>query len=130
MDDRIMAMNIKVNGFNIRLVNAYAPTNCDDSVNKKYMFYRTLRKACVKQYKHQKLVVNGDFNATTSVSTQQCHFDGIKLVDDQTCNENGLRLKQFCQEKKLCMSQTFFDHPIVNKYTWYSSDGNTKKVID
>ena len=34
MDDRIMAMNIKVNGFNIRLVNAYAPTNCDDSVNK------------------------------------------------------------------------------------------------
>ena len=91
MDDRIMAMNIKVNGFNIRLVNAYAPTNCDDSVNKKYIFYRTLRKKCVKQYKHQKLVVNGDFNATTSVSTIQCHFDGIKLVNDQTCNENGLK---------------------------------------
>ena len=28
------------------------------------------------------------------------------------------------------MSQTFFDHPIDDRYTWYSSDGNTKKVID
>ena len=62
--------------------------------------------------------------------TKQCHFDGIKLVDDQTCNENSLRLKQFCQEKKLCMSQTFFDNSIDDRYTWYSSDGNTKKVID
>ena len=28
-DPRMMAMNIKVKGFNIRLVNVYAPTNCN-----------------------------------------------------------------------------------------------------
>ena len=28
-DPRIMAMNIQIRGFNIRLVNVYAPTNCD-----------------------------------------------------------------------------------------------------
>ena len=76
---RLMALNIQVNGFRIRLVNAYAPTNCDGSDTQKDIFYRMLRKACKKQYQHQKLIVNGDFNATTSVSLKQCYFDGKKL---------------------------------------------------
>ena len=28
------------------------------------------------------------------------------------------------------MSQSFFDHPIESRYTWYSGDGITKKVLD
>ena len=80
-DPRIMAMNIQINGFNIRLVNAYAPTNCDGSDNQKDTFYRLLKKACTKQHKHQKLLVAGDFNATTSISMKQCYFDGKKIVN-------------------------------------------------
>ena len=83
-----------------------------------------------KQHKHQKLVINGDFNATTSIATKLCYYDGRKLVEDHICNDNGLRLKQYCQEKVLCISQSYFEHPIESRYTWYSGDGNTKKVID
>ena len=28
------------------------------------------------------------------------------------------------------MSQSFIDHPIENRYTWFSGDGTTKKIID
>ena len=28
MDARLMAMNIRIRGFNIRIINAYSPTNC------------------------------------------------------------------------------------------------------
>ena len=42
LDARIIAMNIKVKGYAIRLVNAYAPTNCDSSETSKVTFYRLL----------------------------------------------------------------------------------------
>ena len=130
MDPRMMAININDKGFRLRVVNAYAPTNCDVSESQKDIFYRTLKKVCTKQYKHQKLIVHSDFNATTSLSLQQCHFDGKRIIEDPICNENGQRLKSFCREKELCMSQTYFDHPINERYTWYSGDKITKKVLD
>ena len=130
MDSRIMGMNAKIKGYDVRLVNTYAPTNCDGSESAKDVFYKTLRKACVKQYKHQKLIVNGDFNATTELVTKQCYYDGKRLVDDPICNENGLRLKQFCQEKQLCTSQLYFEHALEVRHTWFSGDRSTKKVLD
>ena len=130
VDARMIAMNIKVNGYAIRLVNAYAPTNCDSSESSKDTFYRLLRKSTKKQFKQQKLIVNGDLNATTELSTKQCYYNGKCLIEDSLCNDNGQRLKHFCQEKLLCMSQSFYDHPIENRYTWYSGNGITKKVLD
>ena len=103
-DPRIMALNIKVKGFSIRLVNVYSHTNCDGSDNQKDTFYRLLKKASIKQHKHQKLLVCGDFNATTAVSLKQSYFDGKQIIEDPICNDNGLRLKRFVREAGLCMT--------------------------
>ena len=46
-DPRIMALNIKVKGLSIRLVNVYSHTNCDGSDNQKDTFYRLLKKASI-----------------------------------------------------------------------------------
>jgi exonuclease III len=120
-----MAMNIQVRGFKIRMVNVYSPTNCDGSENEKDTFYRMLKKSCNKQHKQQKLVVVGDFNATTAVSLDKNYFDGQQIINDSICNDNGSRLKNICRELRLCMSQTYFDHPKEKRYTWHSGDGNT-----
>ena len=127
---RLMAMNIQVRGFKIRMVNVYSPTNCDGSENEKDTFYRMLKKSCNKQDKQQKLVVVGDFNATTAVSLDKNYFDGQQIINDSICNDNGSRLKNICRELRLCMSQTYFDHPKEKRYTWHSGDGTTKKVLD
>ena len=76
---RLLAMNLKICGFNVRLVNAYAPTDCDSSESKKDDFYRLLRKACATQ-KNQKLIVTGDFNATTSVSLTNSKYNGTQII--------------------------------------------------
>ena len=130
LNPRIIAMNLCIQGFKIRLVNVYAYTNCDGAETQKDAFYRMIKKACLNQDKHQKLIVNGDFNATTSIALSQCFFDGRKIIDDPDCNANGTRIKSFCRDMKLCMTQTYFDHPIENRYTWYSPDKKTKKVLD
>ena len=68
LDARMIALNLEIKGFKIRLVNVYAHTNCDGNDSQKDAFYRSLKKACIKQHKHQKILICGDFNATTSVS--------------------------------------------------------------
>ena len=128
-EPRIIAFNMKIYGFNVRLVNAYAPTECGSDFQKD-LFYRMLRKSCIKTEKHQKLILAGDFNATTSTALLQCNYNGSQIVSDEICNDNGSRLKSFCRNNKLCMSSTYFDHPEENRYTWYSPDQRTKKKLD
>lgn len=128
-DPRIIALNIEINGFKIRLVNAYAPTETA-SDSQKDTFYRALIKACATRTIHQKLMIAGDLNATTSISLQKCNYDGSGLVEDGICNDNGARLKRICRKLKLCISQSYFDYPLHERYTWYSADGVTKKVLD
>ena len=74
--------------------------------------------------------MNGDFNATTAASLSQTYYDSKKAIDDPTCNENGMRLKGFCKQLNLCMTQSFFKHRLEDRYTWYSGDKITRKVID
>lgn len=129
-DHRMIAFNLKIYGFYVRLVNVYAPTETGGSLLQKDAFYRSMRKACIKAEKHQKLIIVGDFNATTSVALQKCNYDGLQIVPDEICNDNGTRLKNFCRSTKLCISSSFFDYTLENRFTWCSPDGNTRKKLD
>ena len=128
-EPRIMAMNVIIKGFRIRIVIIYSHTNCDGSDSQKDILYRSLKKACVKHHKHQKIIVCGDFNATTAVALEQSYFNG-QITEDSICNDNGLRLKRFIREMKYCMTQTYFNHPLNDRHTWFSGDKTTKKVLD
>ena len=125
-----MGIDLKVNGFNLRVVNAYSPTDCDGSPEQKRKFYSDLTKACQTNSKHQKLLIGGDFNATTDIAKYKSNFDGKKPIADDKFNDNGQRLKQFCRNHKLNISSTFFKHKLLHRYTWYSNDKKTKKILD
>ena len=127
---RIMSFDLKIHGFNIRLVNVYAPTDCGGTVSSKDEFYRSLRKACKTNEKHQKLIVAGDFNAKTKVALSKCDYDSTTTMFDDDCNDNGIRLKNFCRANKLGIASTYFEYPLENRYTWYSCDKVTKRVND
>ena len=45
-DPRITAINLEIDGFNIRLVNVYLHKESDSSENKNDPFYKLLNKAC------------------------------------------------------------------------------------
>ena len=130
LDPRMMALNLKIYGFNIRIVNVYAPTESDSNDSKKDSFYRLLKKVCIKTEKHEKLIVAGDFNAKTSLAFMNCYYDGTKVIPDDICNGNGSRLKSFCMKNRMCIASTYFDYENENRYTWYSCDGKTKRVND
>ena len=66
-DPRVIAMNITVQGFKLRIVNVYSPTNTDGTISQKDYFYRRIHKACNLTKKKHKLIIAGDFNAITSI---------------------------------------------------------------
>ena len=39
-------------------------------------------------------------------------------------------MKDFCRHHKLCIASTFFEYQLESRYTWYSTDGKTKRVND
>ena len=80
-----------------RVVNGYAPTDANGTDDQKQLFYSQLRKAAVKTQKHQKLIVTGDFNATTSIAKHRCFFEGKKVTQGPECSDNGTHLKTFFQ---------------------------------
>eukprot|EP00111_Clytia_hemisphaerica_P003421 TCONS_00009779-protein len=128
---RIMGVNLKIHGFNLRVVNVYSPTDCDGTDEQKNKFYSDLKKASKKQQKHQKLIIAGDFNATTNVAKFKSNFSGnTNVIIDRNCNDNGQRLKQLCQAEKLSISSTFFKHRLFHRYTWHSNDHKTRKILD
>ena len=89
-DPRIIAFSMKIYGFNIRLVNVYAPTESGGSVTQKGAFYRSLKKAFTKTEKHQKLIIAGYLNATTAVALQKSEYDESQMITDEICNDNGM----------------------------------------
>ena len=93
-------------------------------------FPPTIKKACENRNKTQKLIIAGDFNAETSVVYHKSEFGGTKVIEDELCNDNGQRLKSFCRFQRFCIPQSYFEHPLSYRYTWYSCGGKTKKVLD
>ena len=122
-----MGINLKVHGFSLRIVNVYSPTDCGGTKEQKDKFYTDLKKASKKHHKHQKLIIAGDFNATTDVAKYKSNYNGNKITVDHSCNDNGQRLKQLCRSEKLNISSSFFKHRLLHRYTWYSNDNKTKK---
>ena len=74
LDSRMIALNLEIKGFKIRLVTVYAHTNCDGHDNQKDTFYRSLKKACIKQHKHQKIFRVVEINLNVAKNTLQKIF--------------------------------------------------------
>ena len=128
---RLMAADVTIRGCKIRIISAYAPTE-DKAKSTKQSFYRELKKLC-NAAKPYKTFIQGDFNATTTITTRHSCFDGNNKTvydDEDTFNDNGEMFLDFCEENKLSILNTWYDHPIKHRITWHSPDAITKKVID
>ena len=125
-----MGINLNIHSFKLRVIIGYSPTNVEENLHKKEEFYRNLKKASNDVGKHRKIIFAGDFNAETAVVLEKTNYNGKTIVDDNICNDNGQRLKSFCRAKNLCFPQSYFSNPLEFRYTWYSCDGKTKKVLD
>ena len=132
---RIIAASLLISGYAVKVIVCYAPTDATNtSDSARDLFYRGLRSMTTTDHKRQKLMVIGDFNATTGLvlRPKACYFNGSTVIPDPLCKvaSNGERMKTFCRQYQLSIAQTYFSHRRLHRYSWYSNDHKTRKCLD
>ena len=100
--------------FNINLSQLHAPTrdHNDDDIE---VYYEEVQTA-IKQIKSNEILcVMGDMNAKVGSSAKR-NIVGKFVLGER--NERGERLIQFCEESKLTICNTWFQHHVKKRYTW------------
>ena len=81
--------------------------------------------------KHEKSIVLGDFNATTTASVKHACVRSSSKLNDIESNDNGVRMIDFGRENKLSIINTWFKHPEQHQLIWYSNDAHgTRKTLN
>jgi len=112
----------------ITVIQVYAPHN-EREEDEKEQFYTELQEVLDGCNQNDILILMGDLNAKIGSDnegyerTMGSHGLGIM-------NNNGERLREFCQLNGLVITGTLFPHKDIHKATWTSPDGNSKNQID
>ena len=127
VNDRIAVIRLSAKPFNVSIIQVYAPTSSasDDIMEG---FYGKLQETIDGINKKDVYFIVGDLNS----KVRKCdfpteHFGKFGLGN---CNDRGEVLVAFCEQNKLSVMNTFFDHHPRRLYTWVSPDGRTRNQID
>ena len=116
INERLMTMSFPLDGSNLSIISAYAPT-LPQSDEIKDSFYDSLSDAIGEVPSSHKLLVMGDFNARVgSDHTSWESIIGRHGVGNE--NSNGTRLLSLCAQNELCITNTFFQQATRHKTTW------------
>ena len=112
----------------LTVIVCYAPTE-DALEEDKDTFYDQLQELVDETPSHDVLLIMGDLNAKVGSNNKGKEtIMGKHGLGD--INDNGERLTSFCQENRLVIGGTIFQHKNIHKQTWTSPDGKTKNQID
>ena len=103
---------------NLSVIVRYAPTEDAEEEEEKDTFYDELQASVDETPSHDVLLIMGGLNAKVGVDKARQGKD----------NEN--RLTTFCQENRLVIGGTIFEHKNIHRVTWCSPDGHTQNQID
>ena len=112
--------------FNIMVIQVYAPTsNAEEAEVER--FYEDLQDLLEITPQKDVLFIIGDWNAkigSKEIPGITGNF-GLALQ-----NEAGQRLTEFCQENTLVIANTLFQQHKRRLYTWISTNGQHRNMID
>ena len=115
VNERIMRLRIRHSLGVISLVSVYAPTEASD-LTVKDAFYATLESVVDHCPKRDKLLVLGNFNASTKTDR-----DGYETCvgphASGTMNRNSIKFLDFARSHGLRVAGSWFQHPQAHHWT-------------
>lgn len=127
VSERIMWARFSLRDMICRVVVVYAP--CDsDSAEVKDGFYSHLEEV-VTGVGGDKLIVLGDFNGR--IGSDNRGFENVMgKWGEKKSNGNGNRLLDFCMGFGLVITNSFFNHKMIHKYTWENPTRRLRSILD
>ncbi|GFR78339.1 craniofacial development protein 2-like [Elysia marginata] len=113
-----MKLSKKENETVITIINVYAPTSERALKHPEEFekFYRDLNNTINSVEKQSFILLAGDFNA--KIGKQQQGETSVGKFSKGKRNCNGERLVEFCEEKRLFVTNSAFNHPSRHITTW------------
>jgi hypothetical protein len=117
ISDRIIVMRLPLsNNKFATIISTYAPTmNYPEPEKEEY--YRSLSDVVGRVPAADKLVILGDFNARVG-EDHELYGPALGKFGKGSCNSNGELLLHFCTQFGLVVTNTYFNQPDCNYYTW------------
>ena len=128
VNERLMTVNLHLDGCTLTLISAYAPTLCSSDEDKE-VFYKKLNEIIKEAPVANKLLLLGDFNAR--VGTDYESRDGV-LGHHGVGNENtnGTMLLSLCTRHQLTITNTLFNQEEQFITTWMHPGSKRWHLID
>ena len=123
ISDRIIETRIKVLNRNITIVRVYAPV--EGKAHDTDEFDRELQQSMEKPPKKENIILAGDFDGRIG---NQPIPECIGPYGEQVKNHNGATLRDFYAFNKLEITNSFYRHKDIHKFTWEAR--GTKSVKD
>ena len=108
---------------NFTIVGVYAPVEGKEQNTKE--FYRELQQSTDKIPKKENIILARDFNGRIG---NQPITECIGTHGEQVTNHNGAALRDFCAFNKLKITNSFYRHKGIHKFTWEAR--GTWSIID
>ena len=126
---RLITIRLRASPFNIRIIQAYAPTTDydDDDIED---FYDQLQEVIYNSPKKDILVVQGDWNAKIGEGARKNWKETCGEYCNPETNERGLRLLEFVSYNNLKVANTFGPHKLSRRWTCHSQEGDYHNQID
>lgn len=123
INERLLSIRIKIARGYLTVISVYAPE--EGRKEESIQFYKDLQKHLDTVNKNDQLILGGDLNARIGQSPVK---DIIGNNGEQTLNENGKSLRNFAVFNHLKVTNSFFRHRDIHRYTWTSR--GQKSIID
>jgi len=124
--ERVLLTKLKSSPANINIIVAYAPTSDSDENTIEY-FYAELDEVYQQCKSDEITIVIGDFNAKVGCERYGKTVGPFGLGE---INERGEKLIEWCEEKNLVVTNTWFKVHPRRRYTWISPGDRTRNQID
>ena len=123
VSERIVKIRLKYEHRNETITQIYAPCNDTFSDEEKAEFFEKLSGTTDSVPDNDDLFIMGDFNGRVGPRrTPWETYLGPHSDTKTECNYNGEHLLALCAEHGLLISNTFYNHRLSQRQTWYKSN--------
>ena len=127
VNERITRRRIRHSLGVISLVSVYAPTEVSD-LTVKDAFHAMLESVVDQCPRRYTLLVFGDFNALTGTDRDETCETCVDPHGSGTMNQNSTKFLDFARSHGLRVAGSWFQHPQVHRWTWYSNAGGVAEI--
>lgn len=125
--ERILTVELRNKNKNrLTIIIVYGPNEDDSAINKDN-FWQQL--TVIMEEINGKIYIAGDFNARVGTK-DEIYKEVIGKHGEKIRNNNGKRMLDFCILHNLLVTNTFYEHKDIHKYTRVVESRNEKSIID